>query len=173
MGWYHYLEVQVVDRGVSPKAIVANTQVGVVGLQAEVQGEQDGRRVRQLGQAVEHAGDEQHVAVLNGAHIDEHQVGAGPCAGTLHQAGLVVVARLKLEQHLRGQWEAASRCGVGWELWSGGVLVEAESTPPHPTCMDDPLMSQWLKHITHLLHVRLVEVELVLIKGLAHLRASR
>mmetsp|Transcript_35757 Transcript_35757/g.88005 ORF Transcript_35757/g.88005 Transcript_35757/m.88005 type:complete len:306 (+) Transcript_35757:1693-2610(+) len=69
------LEVQVVDGGVRSEGVVADAEVGVAGLRGHVQrGEQRGRDDA-LGQPLGDARAQQHVAVLDGADVDEHHGG--------------------------------------------------------------------------------------------------
>jgi len=67
-----HLEVEVVDGCVSPKRVIAHAKIGVVSLTRKVQGLHEGGGSHGLGEGVQCVRHQQHVAVLNGAHVDEH-----------------------------------------------------------------------------------------------------
>lgn len=94
------LEVEVVDRAKRAQGVVPQAEVGALHLPCTLQREQQGRLVHHLGDAVVHAGDQQHVAVLDRRHVDEHQVGRGPALRLGVVVGVVHRARGELEQHL-------------------------------------------------------------------------
>ena len=53
-----------------------------------------------LRKLLEHAGHQQHVAVLDGADVDEHQIGVGGHCGVLDVARVRLTGGLELKQHL-------------------------------------------------------------------------
>jgi hypothetical protein len=114
-----HLVVQVVDGGKGAQRVVAHAHVGVAHFQRKVQRRQHRGRVHQLRRVVQHARAQQDVPILDGRHIDEHQVGAGASTHALLEVGgLPIGCGLKRKQHL-----LVERLG---EIELGGVKVLAD-----------------------------------------------
>ena len=72
-----HLEMQVVDGSERAQAVEPNAEVGVPHLQREVQRQAGGGGVDILGEAIEHPGAQQDVAILDWGDVDQHEIG-GP-----------------------------------------------------------------------------------------------
>lgn len=70
-----HLEVQVVDGAVSPQRVVAQSEVWVAAVLTELQSQAHGLLIHKLCQIIHDTRHQQNMAVLDGADIDEHQVG--------------------------------------------------------------------------------------------------
>jgi len=70
-----HLEVQVVDGAISPQRVVAQPEVRVAAVLTELQSQAHGLLIHQLCQVVHDARHQQNMAVLDGADINEYQVG--------------------------------------------------------------------------------------------------
>ena len=69
----------MVDGSVRSQGIVAHPEVGVVGVLTEVQSKAHGSRIHQLCQLIQDLRDQQNMAVLYWADVDEDKAGAGAC----------------------------------------------------------------------------------------------
>ncbi len=70
-----HLEVQVVDGAISPQGVVAQPEVWVAAVLTELQSQAHGPLIHKLCQTIHDTRHQQNMAVLDGADIDEHQVG--------------------------------------------------------------------------------------------------
>jgi len=70
-----HLEVQVVDGAISTQGVVAQPEVRVAAVLTELQSQAHGLLIHKLCQVIHDARHQQNMAVLDGADIDEHQVG--------------------------------------------------------------------------------------------------
>ena len=70
-----HLEVQVVDGAIGPQRVVAQPEVWVAAVLTELQSQAHGPLIHKLCQVIHDTWHQQNMAVLNGADIDEHQVG--------------------------------------------------------------------------------------------------
>lgn len=96
-----HLEMQVVNGAVCSQGVVAQSEVWVVAVFAELQRKPHGCLINELRQAAHDARHQQHMSVLNWTDIYEDQVGAaiGWRSRNKLQFAIAWQARLILEQH--------------------------------------------------------------------------
>lgn len=92
----------MVDGAVGAERVEGKAEEGISSLARELQRQMQRGRIHQLVQAVQGAWDQQHMAVLDGAHIDEYEVGRAGHRGHGQEGGALGghVRGLKLEEHL-------------------------------------------------------------------------
>lgn len=71
--WETHLEVEVVDGRKRSKAVVPQSEAGVVNLRCKSQRQEQRRCIHALGNVIQYPRDEEDVAIVDGAHLEEEK----------------------------------------------------------------------------------------------------